>query len=71
MILIERGKTAEAIEVFRRAFALDSGRNDVIRQNLTLALANSPKPAYAAPQERQDYRLVRRGTGDYLIQGAP
>nr|WP_245584724.1 tetratricopeptide repeat protein [Salipiger mucosus] len=67
VVLIERGKTGEAAEVFRRAYALDNGESDAIRDNLRLALAKLQNRGYGQGQE-QDYRLVRRGSGEYLIR---
>ncbi|ETX14820.1 hypothetical protein OCH239_20935 [Roseivivax halodurans JCM 10272] len=69
VVLMERGKTAEASEVFRRAYALDNGESDAIRDNLRLALAKMRDPVYA-DVEATEYRLVRRGQGEYLIQNA-
>lgn len=70
VVLIERGKTAEAAEVFRRAYALDNGQSDSIRDNLRLALAKSENSAYGADTQ-QEYKLVRRGSGQYLIRRTP
>ena len=67
VILMERGKTAEAAQVFRRAFATDNGNSDQIRDNLRLALAKLENPTYTDPQENEPFQLVRRGTGDYVI----
>ncbi len=69
VVLIEREKTAEAAEIFRKAFALDNGESDAIRDNLRLALAKAENSVYA-PGEAEDYRLVRRGSGEYLIRNA-
>lgn len=66
VVLMERGKTPEAVRIFKRAFALDNGESDAIRDNLRLALAKSENPVIIGDQE-EDYKLVRRGTGDYLI----
>ncbi|KIC30871.1 tetratricopeptide repeat protein [Leisingera sp. ANG-S5] len=68
--LIERGKTAEAVQVFQRAYALDNGESDAIRDNLRLALAKLENPAHSEPQ-KEDYKLVRQGSGSYLIREAP
>ena len=68
--LMERGEIAEAGEVFRRAYALDNGQSDAIRDNLRLALEKIEKPDYDAT-EQQDYKLVRRGSSDYLIRKIP
>lgn len=70
VVLMERGEIAEAEQVFRRAYALDDGESDSIRDNLRLALEKSEKPDYGEDHE-QDYKLVRRGTSDYLIRKIP
>ena len=67
IVLIEKGETAEASEVFRRAFALDNGQSDSIRDNLRLALAKMENSGYGEELE-QEYKIVRRGHGDYLIR---
>lgn len=67
VILMERGKVAEAAQVFRRAFATDNGNSDEIRDNLRLALANLDNPVNTDQQENEPFQLVRRGTGDYVI----
>jgi Flp pilus assembly protein TadD len=71
VILIERGKTAEAVQVLRKAFALDNGESDAIRDNLRLALAKFENSAYDDPQLEQEYKLVRRGGSDYLLRSTP
>ncbi|WP_027259868.1 tetratricopeptide repeat protein [Leisingera aquimarina] len=70
VVLMERGKTAEAVQVFQRAYALGNGESDAIRDNLRLALAKLENPAHTDPQN-QDYKLVRQGGGSYLISQAP
>ncbi|WP_439124100.1 tetratricopeptide repeat protein [Marivita sp.] len=67
VVLIEKGKTAEAAQVFRRAFALDNGESVAIRDNLRLALAKLENSQYGAEIE-QEYKLVRRGSSDFLIR---
>ena len=69
VVLIERGKTPEAVLVFRKAYALDNGESDSIRDNLRLALANSENPDNNVDQN-ENYKLVRRGNSDYLIRKA-
>ncbi|HKL69851.1 MAG TPA: tetratricopeptide repeat protein [Salibaculum sp.] len=69
VILMERGKIAEAAQVFRRAYATDNGDSDRIRDNLSLALAKLGNPGYSDAEENEEFRLVRRGTGDYLLLG--
>ena len=71
VILLEKGEYAEASAVFRRAFATDNGNSDQIRENLALALANLGDPSYDPEQQNQDFKLVRRGTGDFIILTAP
>ncbi|MBY6162984.1 tetratricopeptide repeat protein [Mameliella alba] len=67
IVLIELGETAEASQVFRRAYALDNGQSDSIRDNLRLALAKMENSGYGSELE-QEYKIVRRGHGDYLIR---
>lgn len=72
VVLMERGEYAEASEVFRRAYALDNGQTDAIRDNLRLALAKIEKTGYdAGQQQKQDYKLVRRGSSKYVIRSIP
>ncbi|HKK85376.1 MAG TPA: tetratricopeptide repeat protein [Roseovarius sp.] len=70
VVLMEQGQTAEAAQVFRRAYAIDNGQSDSIRDNLRLALAKSENSDYGEEKE-QDYKLVRRGSSDYLIRKIP
>ena len=67
VVLMEKGDFAEAAQVFRRAFALDSGRSAEIRDNLRLALAKQADPDYSEPETQ--FALVRRGRGDFLLLG--
>jgi Flp pilus assembly protein TadD len=68
--LMEQGEIAEAEQVFRRAYALDNGESDSIRDNLRLALAKQEDQVYDEEQD-QEYKLVRRGSSDYLIRSIP
>ncbi|MDT8328405.1 MAG: tetratricopeptide repeat protein [Roseovarius sp.] len=70
VVLVEKGDFFQAEQVFRRAYALDNGESDSIRDNLRLALAKSQNSDYGEAKE-QDYKLVRRGTGDYLVRKIP
>lgn len=67
VVLMEKGDVAEASQMFRRAVALDNGNSDSIRENLRLALAKLQNPDYD-PLQEQDYRLIRRGSSDYLLR---
>lgn len=68
--LMEKGEIAEAEQMLRRAYALDNGESDSIRDNLRLALEKSEKADYAEEQQEQEqeYKLVRRGSSDFLIR---
>jgi len=70
VVLMEKGEVAEAAEVFRRAYAIDNGESDSIRDNLRLALAKIENPVYDEAQE-QDYKVVRRGSSDFVIRKIP
>ncbi|WP_146590610.1 tetratricopeptide repeat protein [Puniceibacterium confluentis] len=70
VVLMEAGKIPEATEIFRKAYALDNGESDSIRDNLRLALAKMDNSLYSEADE-QDYKLVRRGSGSYLIRPTP
>lgn len=70
VVLMSKGEFAEARQVFRRAFVLSGGSNDLIRENLRLAIANMENPDYDTDQE-STYKLVWRGTGDFLITSEP
>ena len=65
VVLMEQGKTGEAVETFRRAFALDSGEDAQIRENLRLAMVKLGDPSYSGPDN--NFALVRRGNGVYLL----
>jgi len=70
VVLMEQHNFSEAEQVFRRAYALDNGQSDSIRDNLRKALAKKEYPDYDDGQE-QDYKLVRRGSSDFLIRQIP
>jgi tetratricopeptide (TPR) repeat protein len=70
VLLLEKGAIGEALLVLRKAFALDNGATDAIRDNLRKALAKTENAGYDAPKE-EDYKLVRRGSSDYLIRAIP
>ncbi len=69
VVLMEAGKVGEARAVFQHAFALDSGKTDEIRENLTQAIASSEKTIYATSEDVQkpSMALVRRGQGNYVL----
>ena len=67
--LMEQGNVPEATLTFQKAYALDDGESTLIRDNLRLALAKSENSAIAGVDE-DNYKLVRRGGGDYLIRSS-
>ncbi len=67
VVLMEQGKTAEAVQVFRQAFALDGGKSTLIRDNLRLALAKSEISPYTDEQNKS-FTLVRKDGGAYLLR---
>ena len=70
VVLMEAGQFGEARVMFQKAFALDSGSSDSIRDNLKLAIARTEKPVYGDPDvavEAPTFNLVRRGEGDYVL----
>ena len=71
VVLMEQGNYGEARQIFTRAFALDSGRSDSIRENLRLAIARMENSAYT-PREADEnrYDLERLGGGRWLITGS-
>jgi hypothetical protein len=68
-VLLETDRTPEAVQVFRKAYALDNGQSDSIRDNLRLSLAKMENPSY--DDEQQEFKLVRRGRSDYVIRQTP
>ncbi|WP_166417438.1 tetratricopeptide repeat protein [Cochlodiniinecator piscidefendens] len=70
VVLMERGNSGEAEQVFQLAFALDSGQSDSIRDNLRLAIAKNQIPDYD-DSNNEEFELVRRGYGEYLLLSTP
>ncbi|WP_157966289.1 tetratricopeptide repeat protein [Oceanibium sediminis] len=68
IVLYSQGKTGEAREAFRVAFALDSGQSPEIAANLNAVDAKLQSVTQETP-EQTDFRLVRRGNGRYLLLG--
>ncbi len=67
VVLMERGKNADATQILRKAFALDNGESVSIRDNLRLALEKS-EMSDTSSDNVDEYKLVRRGSADYLIR---
>ena len=70
VVMMEKGDPREAARIFHKAYALDNGNSDEIRDNLRLALSRT-RSSDPVPEQDNDYKLVRRGTGDYLIRRTP
>nr|WP_156209526.1 tetratricopeptide repeat protein [Pseudorhodobacter wandonensis] len=67
VVLMERDKLGEARGVFQKAFALDSGSSDSIRENLRLAIARTDAAVYDDEAQSHDFSLVRRDEGQYVL----
>jgi len=67
VLLMETGEYPEAAQVFRRAYALDNGESDAIRDNLRLALAKMENPDINIDQQ-EEFILEQRGDGDYVLR---
>jgi len=70
VVLMGEGMSAEALRVFKVAFALDKGRSQEIRRNLQLAIAKTDQSAYHA-RGKNKFVLVRRGGGRYILLRTP
>ncbi|WP_052245168.1 tetratricopeptide repeat protein [Halocynthiibacter namhaensis] len=66
VVLMERNKTAEAVLIFQRAYALDSGESDSIRDNLRGAIAKNDNLEYK-DTDAGSFDLIGRGNGSYLL----
>jgi len=66
VVLMETGESGEAKEVFRRAFALDSGRSDSIRENLKRAIAKTQISGYD-PENEAEFGLETMDGSAYKL----
>jgi len=71
VVLAEQRRWGEARYLFQSAFALDSGRSQEIRENLRLAIAKLQESGYTAENNNNNFALVRRGNGRYLLLDTP
>ena len=67
VVLSSEGNLREAKRVFQLAYALDSGNSDEIRTNLTKIIAKIEKSGYTIKNNNNEFDLVRRGNGRYLL----
>ncbi|WP_245706480.1 tetratricopeptide repeat protein [Ruegeria marina] len=70
VLLMEKGELPEATQVFQKAYALDNGESDSIRDNLRIALAKSENVVNTEPKQ-EEFKLVQRGQGDFVIRKTP
>lgn len=67
VLLSNEGKYKEARRVFQLAYGLDSGNSEEIRENLTKIIAKDEKTSYTVKKQKNEFDLVRRGNGRYLL----
>lgn len=66
VVLMEKGDISEAKEMFRRAFALDSGESDSIRENLRIAIAQTDNSGYYQ-EKTSSYELISTSSNTYKL----
>jgi len=71
VVLANTDQNEEAAVVFRIAFGLDKGKSEEIRMNLTRALAKIENKDYIGEQQNEEFELVRRGNGRFLLLQTP
>jgi Flp pilus assembly protein TadD len=67
IVLSSEGNLREAKRVFRLAYGLDNGNSEVIRTNLTKIIAKIENSSYTIENNKNEFDLVRRGNGRYLL----
>ena len=68
IVLSSEGNLLEAKRVFQLAYGLDNGNSEEIRTNLTKIIAKIENTGYTtANNNKNDFDLVRRGNGKYLL----
>lgn len=71
VVLMEMGDYGQARRIFERAFAIDSGQSDPIRENLRLAMNRMENNVYIGEENNEAFDLVRRGGGRYVLLQTP
>ncbi len=67
IVLSSEGNLLEAKRVFQLAYGLDNGNSEEIRTNLTKIIAKIENTGYTTANNKNDFDLVRRGNGKYLL----
>ncbi|MDR6263967.1 tetratricopeptide repeat protein [Roseobacter sp. N2S] len=67
VVLQSQGEYPEAKRVFQLAYGLDNGNSEEIRKNLTKVIAIMDKSVYSTPNDNNEFELVRRGNGNYML----
>jgi len=68
VVLSSEGNLREAKRVFQLAYGLDNGNSEEIRANLTKIIAKIENSGYTVENNNNnDFDLVRRGNGRYLL----
>jgi tetratricopeptide (TPR) repeat protein len=67
IVLSSEGNLREAKRVFQLAYGLDNGNSEVIRTNLTKIIAKIENSSYTVENNKNEFDLVRRGNGRYLL----
>jgi tetratricopeptide (TPR) repeat protein len=67
IVLSSKGQLREAKRVFQLAYALDRGNSEEIRTNITKIIAKIEKSRYSVENNNNEFDLVRRGNGRYLL----
>lgn len=67
VVLMEKEEYPEAAQVFRKAYALDSGGNDQIRDNLRLALVKIENIDITEEQAKEEYKIIQDGDGSFRL----
>lgn len=68
VVQINSNQFVQARSSFQRAYALDNGDSDEIRDNLILAMRMVEESSAEIPED-YNFLLVRRGNGRYLLLG--
>ncbi len=67
IVLSSEGNLREAKRVFQLAYGLDNGNSEEIRTNLTKIIAKIENSSYTVENNNNEFDLVRRGNGRYLL----